>query len=65
MTPLDRLLAETIPVRPAPPPDRPRQTEIARYWTQAEQDAHWQALCEAVDTPGAARPHLRALPPAA
>lgn len=61
MTPLQRLLLETIPVRPTPAPGTPRQTEIARYWTQAEQDAHWAALCEAVDTPGAARPHLRAI----
>jgi hypothetical protein len=62
VTPLERLLAEAIPVRPAPPPDTPRQTEIGRYWTPAEQDAHWNALCEAVDTPGTPRPHLRAIP---
>ncbi len=64
MTPLQRLLLEAIPTRPAPAPTTPRQTEIAHHWTPAEQDAHWQQLCEAVDTPGAPRPHLRALPAA-
>lgn len=64
MTPLQRLLLETIPVRPTPAPGTPRQAEIARYWTTAEQDQHWNDLCDAVDTPGAQRPHLRALPAA-
>lgn len=53
MTPLDRLLAETIPTRPPPhqPTHHPHHT-----WTPAEQDAHWQALCNAVGTPGEPRP---------
>ena len=50
MSPLDRLLAETIPSRPAPPPDR-------SPWTVEEQDAHWAALCRTVGTPGTPRPH--------
>jgi len=65
VTPLEALLLETIPTRPAPAPGTTRQTEIARYWTPAEQDAHWQALCEAVGTPDAQRPHLRLIHPAA
>jgi len=56
MTPLERLLLEAIPTRPAPAPDAPRQTELTRHWTQAEQDAHWGQLCDEVGTPGAPRP---------
>lgn len=48
MTPYERLLAEAIPIRPEDPHRRP--------WTAAEQDAHWQALCNTVGTPGAQRP---------
>ncbi|MHB9857665.1 hypothetical protein [Streptomyces sp. YIM S03343] len=57
MSALDRLLAETIPTRPPHPPPRTRR------WTEAEQDAHWAALCNAVGTPGAQRPRLRLVPP--
>jgi hypothetical protein len=49
VSPLERLLAETIPQRPEPPPH-------PGPWTQADQDAHWAALCRTVGTPGAQRP---------
>lgn len=49
MNPLECLLAEAIPVRPKPPTPPPT-------WTPEEQDAHWNALCQAVKTPGAPRP---------
>ncbi|MEV7154870.1 hypothetical protein AB0N77_09625 [Streptomyces misionensis] len=48
MSPLERLLAEAIPVRPQP--------ATPWGWTQQQQDAHWQALCNTVGTPGAQRP---------
>ena len=48
-TPLERLLAETIPVRPAPAPYR-------SGWTREQQDMHWAELCEVAGTPGAKRP---------
>jgi hypothetical protein len=48
VSPLDRLLAEAIPIRPANPHRQP--------WTQADRDAHWAALCRAVGTPGTPRP---------
>ncbi|MFR9796169.1 hypothetical protein ACL02U_09735 [Streptomyces sp. MS06] len=48
MTPYERLLAEDAPSRPAP--DRPRP------WTDEDRDAHWNALCDVVGTPGAQRP---------
>ena len=60
-TPLDRLLAEAIPTRPPNTPT-PGPRPEPRPWTPAEQDAHWQALCEAVGTPGAPRPRLRLVP---
>ncbi|MEU3529381.1 hypothetical protein AB0E62_37010 [Streptomyces sp. NPDC038707] len=56
MSPLDRLLAETIPIRPAPPPGSPARDQTPSHWTPQQQDAHWQALCAAVGTPGAPRP---------
>ncbi|MGA5670017.1 hypothetical protein ACPCTG_31620 [Streptomyces pseudogriseolus] len=43
------LLAELIP-------SRPETTPVRGPWTKAEQDAHWNALCDAVGTPGAPRP---------
>lgn len=44
MTPLERLLAEDIPTRPAPaPPSGP-----ARRWTPEEQAQHLADLLEAV-----------------
>lgn len=54
MSPLDRLLSEAIPQRPDPAPPRPRPYQ--QYWTPAERDAHWAALCHAVGTPDAKRP---------
>lgn len=54
MSPLEALLTEAIPHRPDPAPPRPRTYQ--QYWTQAEQDAHWNALCRAVGTPEAKRP---------
>jgi hypothetical protein len=66
VTPLERLLAEAIPVRPAPPPNRPRTAGSARCWTPAEQDAHWNALREAVGALHEQRPtRLRLITPAA
>lgn len=67
MTPLERLLAETIPTRPTPAPSASRPTSPGRPWTREEQDAHWNALCQAVGAHTDTRPtrHLRALPPAA
>lgn len=49
VNPLVALLVELVPHRPAP-------TVTRGTWTQEERDAHWAALCEAVGTPGAARP---------
>ena len=63
-TPLERLLAEAIPVRPPPaPPSTPRP------WAPEEQAQHWADLNEAIrdwhwadDTRvGARRRHLRLL----
>ncbi|MGW5430389.1 hypothetical protein ACWET9_24735 [Streptomyces sp. NPDC004059] len=48
MSPLDRLLTEAIPIRPTNPARQP--------WTDADRDAHWNALCTAVGTPGTPRP---------
>ena len=64
MTPYQRLLAETIPTRPAPATPRPRPAE-RRPWTRAEQDAHWQQLCEAIGARDEQRPALRLVHPAA
>lgn len=64
MTPLERLLQEGIPTRPAPAPNTPRQTDTSPHWTTAEQDTHWQQLCAAVGATGEQRPHLHALPAA-
>lgn len=55
MTPLDRLLAEAIPARPAPAV-RPEPATPGGYWTRQEQDRHWKALCATVGTPDAQRP---------
>ncbi|UJV42043.1 hypothetical protein [Streptomyces sp. AMCC400023] len=67
MTPLEKLLAEAIPTRPAPPPNRPRPAESRpSAWTRAEQDAHWNALRQAVGAPREQRPtRLRLITPAA
>jgi hypothetical protein len=59
VTPLERLLLEAIPTRPTPAPAAPRQTEIGRYWTAAEQDAHWAELATALGVANERRPHLR------
>ena len=39
--PFDALLVELIP-------SRPETTPVRGPWTKAEQDAHWDALCEAM-----------------
>ncbi|MEU8968098.1 hypothetical protein AB0D11_02285 [Streptomyces monashensis] len=57
-TPYERLMAETIPTRPAPAPSPAPPARPVEPWTAAEQDAHWAELCEAVGTPDAPRPHL-------
>lgn len=64
MTPLQRLLQEAIPTRPAPAPNTPRPVEPGRYWTPEEQDAHWADLAAALGIPNEPRPHLRSLPAA-
>lgn len=64
-TPYERLLAETIPTRPPPAIPMPRRVPAGHSWTAAEQDAHWQALCEAVGAHREERPRLRAVRPAA
>jgi hypothetical protein len=64
MTPYERLLAESIPTRPAPPPPT-----TPRPWTPEEQARHWAELGEAIadwhwhdDTRvGKRRQHLRLL----
>lgn len=48
MTPLQRLLQEEIPVRPA--------SATHSAWTQQEQDRHWEDLCHSVGRPGTKRP---------
>jgi hypothetical protein len=48
MTAYDRLMAEVIPIKPTNPARQP--------WTDADRDAHWDALCHAVGTPGTPRP---------
>lgn len=58
-TAYERLMAEQIPTRPAPPPKPEPPSRPLQPWTPAEQDAHWAELCEAVGTPDAPRPHLR------
>lgn len=50
MTPMDRLLQESVPVRP----ERPEGTHS--LWTQQEQDRHWNDLCASVGVPGQERP---------
>lgn len=43
MSPLDRLLAETIPTRPTPAPKPAHEP-----WTPEEQTQHWADLNEAI-----------------
>ena len=64
MNAYERLLAETIPVRPAPPQPSPHPTPPGHHWTPQEQDAHWNDLCQAVGATREQRPHLRAIPAA-
>lgn len=63
-TPLERLMAEQIPTRPAPAAPRPRRVPAGHQWTAEEQDAHWQALCESVGARNEDRPRLRLAPAA-
>ncbi|MFI8351258.1 hypothetical protein [Streptomyces sp. NPDC085596] len=51
MSPLDRLLLESVPVRPE------ARKPAGEPWTQAERDAHWAALCRTVGTPNTQRPN--------
>lgn len=51
--PFDALLAELIP-------SRPETTPVRGPWTKAEQDAHWNALCETVGDTRAMRPQPKA-----
>lgn len=44
-TPLDRLMQESIPVRPE------RADGTHSLWTEQEQDRHWDDLCRAVRAP--------------
>jgi len=65
VSPLERLLAEAIPTRPAPPP----KPGPLRPWTAEEQARHWADLNDAIadwhwhdDTRvGKRRRHLRLL----
>ena len=45
MTPIERLLQEEIPTRPA------STTGGHSLWTEQEQDRHWDDLCRAVGAP--------------
>ena len=49
MTAMERLLEESVPVSSVPGPRPP--------WTQAEQDEHWAALCEAIGVKSERPPH--------
>ncbi|MDX3520752.1 hypothetical protein [Streptomyces scabiei] len=57
-------MSEAIPVRPPPAAPLPRRVPPGHRWTPAEQDAHWQALCEAVGALREERPRLRLAPAA-
>jgi hypothetical protein len=61
VSPLERLLAETIPTRPTPAIPSPRRVPAGHQWTPAEQAQHWADLCAAVNAPHEQRPHLRAV----
>jgi hypothetical protein len=50
MTPLERLLQEAIPTRPA------SATGTHSLWTQQEQDRHWSDLADAIGVPVRERP---------
>ena len=54
MTPIERLLQEEIPTRPA------SVTGGRSLWTEQEQDRHWGDLCRAVGAPN----HRKASRPA-
>lgn len=57
MTPYERLLAEAIPTRPTPPPEQPQPSQPRpTAWTAAEQDRHWNDLCDAIAAPHDRRP---------
>jgi hypothetical protein len=56
MSPLERLLQEAIPLRPAP-------AQPGGLWSRQEQDRHWADLCDTVGTPGAPRPQHSAPEP--
>ncbi|MFE9391657.1 hypothetical protein [Streptomyces sp. NPDC006784] len=63
-TAYDRLLAEEIPVRPAPPPHTPQHTHHPSAWTPEQQAQHRADLLAALDAHHAHHRgrHLAAVP---
>lgn len=57
MTPLERLLLEAIPVRPAPALHSRRTPDTHSQWTPEEQEWHWQELADGLGIPSEPRPH--------
>ena len=47
-SPLERLMAETIPTRPPPPPKPQPPARPIRSWTPEEQAQHWADLGAAI-----------------
>jgi hypothetical protein len=56
MSPLEQLLTELVPSRPAP-------VVHNRPWTPEERDAHWEDLCNTMGAPGTPRPSRPAATP--
>ncbi|MFE6482419.1 hypothetical protein ACFVGN_05690 [Streptomyces sp. NPDC057757] len=50
MTPIERLLQEEVPTRPA------AASTVHSMWTEQERDRHWADLCAAVGMPNTKRP---------
>jgi hypothetical protein len=48
MTPLERLMQEAIPTRPA--------SAVHNQWTKEEQDQHWEELARAIGCSSVDRP---------